>query len=186
MQAPMKARDLAEAKANARAEIAKFTVGLVSPLGHVTTHVCRPPGEGEDDGIFTGDVPVRWTNGEPNVWKPYREKGYRMLKEVCEADGVPERYDAWHQIITTQIMKPGLPIRGNVNDVYPPTVLRLRASASAGGTGDGQAFVIGVGITNDPELAVDALVGKLMSAGVPSPSADQIKGAKSRAVEASP
>lgn len=187
MQAPMKARDIAEAKQNARAEMAKYTVGLVSPRGCVTTHVCMPPlEEGADDGILTGDVPVLWKNGEPTVWKPYREKGYRLLKEVCESDGCPEKYAAWHQVISTQILRPGLPIRGNVDDLYPPTVLRLRASAAAGGVGDGQAFVIGVGITADPEAKVDGIVQKLVSAGVPAPTVEQVKGAKSRAMEVSP
>lgn len=177
MQAPMKARDLAEAKAKRRAETARHTVGLVWPDGRVTTHVCEPPGEGEDEGIRTGDTPVRWTNGEPNVWKPYRDRGCRLLKDVCEADGVPERYDAWHQVITAQITKPGIAVRGDVEDIYPPSVLKLRASAAVGGLSDGMAFVIGKGIAPDPEIKSKKLLDQLASAGLKLPSQQEIDAA---------
>lgn len=183
MQAPMKARDIEEARRKARAEQAQHTVGLVWPDGHITTHLCPPPAEGEDDGLKTGDTPVRWVNGEPSVWKPYRVKGCRMLKEVCEADGLPELYEQWHAIITAQIMRPGIPVRGEVTDIYPPTVKRLRESIAAGGMGDGQAFVIGKGITADPEVKSDKLVAQLVSAGLPAPSPEQIAASKKPAKE---
>lgn len=184
MQAPMKSRDLAEAKQKRRAETAAHTVGLVSPEGNVTAHVCSPPGEGEDDGIRTGDTPVRWANGEPAVWKPYREKGYRMLKEVCESDGCPEKYDEWKAVIAAQLTRPGIPIRGNVEDLYPPTVLELRGSRNAGGTGDGMAFVIGEGIKRDPKLAAEKVLGQLLSAGLPAPTDEQLLEAEAKAAKA--
>lgn len=183
MQAPKKARDLEEARRKAREEKAAHTVGLVWPDGHVTTHLCPPPGEGEDDGIKTGDTPVRWVNGEPSVWKPYRARGCKMLKEVCADDGIPELYEQWHAIVTAMIMRPGIPVRGNVTDVYPPTVKRLRESIAAGGMGDGQAFVIGTGITADPEVKTEKLVGQLVSAGLPAPSTEQLAAAKKTAKE---
>lgn len=183
MQGPMKSRDLAEAKLRRRSEQASHTVGLVSPQGNVTVHVCPPPGEGEDDGIRTGDTPVRWTNGEPAVWKPFREKGYRMLREVCEADGCPERYDEWHAVVTAQITRPGIPIRGNVEDLYPPTVLELRNSRDAGGTGDGMAFVIGAGIQRDPKLATEKVLGQLLSAGLPAPTPEQLLAVEEKAAK---
>lgn len=183
MQAPMKSRELAEAKANRRVELARNTVGLVSPEGNVTTHICSPPGEGEDDGIKTGDTPVRWVNGEPDVWKPYKLRGYRMLKEICEADGVPERYEDWHAVIEAQITRPGMPIRGDVTKLYPPTVISLRESRNAGGTGDGMAFVIGEGIKADPKLAASKLLDKLRSAGLPEPTEEQVLAAEEKAAK---
>lgn len=177
MEAPKNYRDIEEAKRNRKAEQARNTVGLVWPDGRVTTHVCAPPEEG-DDGIRTGDTPVRWANGEPAVWKPYRDRGCKLLREVCEADGVPERYVAWQQVIAAQIMSPGMPIRGNVEDLYPPTVIARRSSYEVGGNADGLAFVIGQGVQPDPESATNKLVKQLVSAGLPQPTEDEINAAK--------
>lgn len=184
--APMKARDLAEHKKNLKAETARNTVGLVWADGRVTTHVCSPPGEGEDDGVKTGDTPIRWINGAPGVWKPYADRGCVLLEEMCKADKRLDIYEQWHAVITAQITRPGIPVRGDVEDLYPPSVLARRGSHRAGGLADGMAFVIGKGIAPDPKLDVDKLAGRLADAGLPAPSADEKAAAEKKAAPKSP
>lgn len=171
LQPPMTATELEAAKKKRLEDKANYTVGVVWPDGRVTEHVCLPPGEEDEDGVRHGDVPVRWVNGEPAVWKPYRRKGLRMLKEVCEGDGVPELYDEWKRVVTARITRPGMPIRGDVHKLYPPSVIKLREAMVAGGLADGLAFVIGEGIKADPEIE-DRMAKRALELGIGDPRKD--------------
>jgi hypothetical protein len=171
LQPPMTAIELDKAKKNRLEEKANHTVGVVWPDGRVTEHVCPPPGEEDEDGQRHGDVPVRWVNGEPAIWKPYRRKGLRMLKEVCELDGVPEVYEAWREVVRARITRPGMPVRGDVMQIYPPSVARLREAHRAGGLSDGLAFVIGEGITEDPEIE-ERMAKRAVELGIGDPRKD--------------
>lgn len=166
MQAPMAAKDLEQVKKTRLEDKARNTHFCVWPDGRVTEHVLDPPEEG-DDGIKTGDSAMAWINGEPAIMKRNRKLGCRTLLSVCEADGVPEKYEELRQVVRARIL--GLPIRGNVEELYPPTVLELRKRHGAGSSTDGQAFVIGQGIGPDPKLAEEKLRAQIASAGLPAP-----------------
>jgi hypothetical protein len=171
MISPKTAIELEKHKKQRLEEQAEHTVGVVWPDGRVTEHLCLPPGEEDEDGQKHGDVPVRWVNGEPAIWKPYKRRGLRTIKEVCESDGVPEVYEAYREVVRARITRPGMPVRGDVMKIYPPTVARLRDAHRAGGLSDGLAFVIGEGIVEDPEVE-DRMAKRAVELGIGDPRKD--------------
>lgn len=175
MQAPMSAKDLEQVKKTRLEDKARNTHFCVWPDGRVTEHVLEPPEEG-DDGNKTGDVPMAWINGEPAITKRYRKLGCRRLIDVCEDDGEQHKYEALREAVRARIL--GKPIRGDVGELYPATVHRLRELARVGGNASGEAYVIGEGLAPDPELNEEKLRSKLASAGLPPPPDKPAKPAK--------
>jgi hypothetical protein len=133
---PMNKDALQAARAEALRIELEHTYGLVWPDGRVTMHVCISPrvqrpldGMDPDTGRASGDVPLRWLGGELTIRAKYKGK-VRFLKDMCIADGVPEKFDVWRQIV--HMRRNGQKVRAFVKDVLPPSVLRMRGEHNAG------------------------------------------------------
>ena len=87
---PKHAEEIEAAKAAEKARRHRFTVGYVLPNGIVQAIVALPPEKGLI-GKQRGDVPVVWINGAAQVTERHAAKGGKLLKEICEADGCPEK-----------------------------------------------------------------------------------------------
>lgn len=168
--APKSAQQIREALKQQVELQGRHTEGLVSPTGDVAEIFCPPPEDGAENGPRNGDVQMAWINGAPRILKKFEDLGYRTLKDVCAADGVPERHEQWKAAIYARIVHK-VPIRGNVDELYPPTVHRLRKLYREGGTAEGKAFVIGQGITDDPVLEEkrDKMAERVAALGIGDP-----------------
>jgi hypothetical protein len=135
-------------KAKLEQEIAN-TYGVVHPDGHVSQHVVMPidlemPLSGDRNvGRSKGDTVLQYMAGRVRLRGKYEEKGCRMLDEVCKADGQPEKYEAWREIIRAR--KLGYKVKGQPKDYYPKTVFRLRDESDKGVVA-GVVFVSGRGL----------------------------------------
>lgn len=175
----MQPQEVEEIEANKKrlaAEKIRYTVGVVWPDGRVTEHVVRPPREkGALVGEQFGDTPVVWMNGGPTVAKRYSDKGCRLLDEVCRADGCPEKYQQWREVLSLR----GRVKIANVDDLYPPTVHALRRRSDAGVELD-KVYIPGRGLVDATEDAKADRTASLLDAagiGVPTPS-ERVKGGK--------
>jgi hypothetical protein len=123
MQEPLDALTVEQMKMKVREDRKRYTVGVVSPDGVVTAHVCVP---GE---ALHGDEPVAWINEQQMLVKRYADRGYRFLHDMCAADGVPEIGAKWRQIVTDRAE--GKRVKAQPEEIYPPSVLRLRGTPIA-------------------------------------------------------
>ena len=159
-----------QARARRAAFRAQHTHFVVSPAGVVTEHIVRPPADPtHENGERHGDDLIAWINGEPALTKRARIKGYRLLREVCEADGCPEKYQMAQQ--AAQARHHGHVVEGDPSKIYPPTVMRLRAVAGKGGTG--KVFRVGEGFV-EPTKA-ESIASKLGSLGIDTSKAETDK-----------
>lgn len=154
---PMTAVDIDASKKHAAAEKLRYTIGVVWPDGRVTEHVVMPAKGGAIVGDQFGDVPVAWINGGPRITKRFEDRGCRLLADVCQADGVPEKFAEWKQ---------ALGLRGKVkivspDNLYPPTVHRLRAASTATVAID-QVFVPGEGLVTATDDAKAKRIAELL------------------------
>lgn len=176
---PMSAVDIDAHKKNAAAEKLRYTIGVVWPDGRVTEHVVLPARDGAIVGDQFGDVPVAWINGGPEITKRFKVRGCRLLSDVCEADGVPEKFAEWKQALS---------LRGRVKimtpeKLYPPTVHRLRAASKQEVAID-QVFVPGEGLVTATDDAKAQRIASLLGSTtddsgkpiVAPTAADRVKG----------
>ena len=116
-QKPLSLEELSSQKSKRLADRAKYTIGVVAPNGVVSEFYCPPPTEpGSDEGAQHGDVPVRWVNGEPNVVKRWKDRGYVLYADLAKADGESEIHDRWKAAVVARITK-GVPLRGDISNI---------------------------------------------------------------------
>lgn len=174
MQKPLNIDEVAKNKKAAKLKRAKYTVGVVGPNGAMHSHYCPPPDDGGEEGPKTGDSVVRWVNGEPQVAKRYKEKGYILYTDLAKEDGEPEKAERWHQAMAQRIL--GTQLRGNIDGLYSKSVLERRAQSSAGSRGSGgKAFDVDSGeLVDDPEVKKRRVAGLLEeTAGLTPPEASE-------------
>lgn len=181
MQKPMDVEQVAQNKRAAKEKRAKYTIGIVAPNGAMNAFYCPPPDDGGDEGPKNGDVPVRWVNGEPQVTKRYKARGYILYSDLAKADGEPEKAEMWQRSIAQQIL--GLPLRGDVNALYSKSVLERRAQSAAGSRGSGgKAFDVEAGeVVDDPEAKKRRLASLLTEATGLAPPEELAKKAEAEA-----
>lgn len=170
-QQPLDLAQLERQKKKILALRAHYTIGLVHPSGTVSEHHVPPPLEpGSDEGEQHGDVPIRWVNGEPNVVKRYKDRGFVLYKDLAAADGESEKHDRWKAAIEARITQK-VPLRGNIDTLYSSSVLQRRANSRAGsGAAGGMAFDVEAGeVVEDPKAKREILADRLAEAGVGNP-----------------
>jgi hypothetical protein len=123
----MHEEEIEQANKREREEAIRHTYGYVDASGDVSIHVVLPPKSGVV-GLQRGDCPLLWVNGSVQVVARHQKLGGRLLRDVCIADGCPEKYAMWLKAVS---MRGKVEIK-NVLDLYPPTVLRLRKQAATG------------------------------------------------------
>lgn len=178
MAEPKHAEEIEQAKAAQKARKLKYTVGYVLPNGIVQAVVALPPDKGLI-GKQRGDVPVLWINGAAQVTERHAKLGGKLLQDICNEDGCPEKYKRWHDVIA---YGGKIEVR-NVEEIYPPTVMRMRREASRG-TVEGMIYDATTGslvpATEDAKASRVAELADAAGVGRPSPSDRQPKaGSKS-------
>lgn len=118
MEQPLDAKTVEEMRKQQLEHRKRYTVGVISPDGVVTAHVCAP-GEPQH-----GDEPVQWINEQQMLVKRYADKGYRLLEPACIEEGCPERHARWQQVIRDRA--DGKRVKAAAEEIYPPSVLRQR------------------------------------------------------------
>lgn len=177
--APLPPEEIEKQQARERAEAIRHTYGYVNATGNVSQHVVLPPKNGEKLGTEKGDCPLLWINGSVQVVDRHKKLGGRLLEEVCITDLGPEKgaakYAMWKQAISHR----GKVAIRNYLDLYPPTVLRLRAEAHSGVALD-MVFDAAQGglVKATEEVMASRVAGLLDGAGVGRPTADDRKAAK--------
>lgn len=175
MAEPKHAEEIEQAKAAQKARKLKYTVGYVLPNGIVQAIVAMPPEKGLI-GKQRGDIPVLWINGAAQVTERHAAMGGRLLEDICKADGCPEKYQRWHDVIA---YGGKIEVR-NVEEIYPPTVMRMRREAERG-TVEGMIYDAAHGklvpATDDAKARRVAELAD--SAGIGRPTAEDRKAAKS-------
>lgn len=157
------AQRASKAKAKLELKIAN-TYAVVRPNGIVTQHVVMPidmemPLSGDRNvGRSKGDVPLQYMAGRVRLRGKYEEMGCRMLDEVCQADGQPEKFEAWREVVRARLL--GYKVVAKPEDIYPKTVFRLRDESDKGIVG-GKVFVSGRGLVAATTLSEEeALAAK--------------------------
>lgn len=175
---PKHEEEIEQAHAARKARRLRYTVGLVYPNGMVQSVVCYPPEKGIL-GQQKGDCPAIWMNGRAQITERWEKKGVRLLEDVCKADGCPEKYTRWREVIALG----GKAEIRNVDDLYPPTVHRLRREAETGLV-EGQIYDAATGqmIAVTPETMAKRVAELTDAAGIGRPTDDDRKAAKKAAV----
>lgn len=172
---PKHAEEIEQAKAANKARKLKYTVGVVYPNGIVQAIVALPPDKGLI-GKQRGDIPVLWINGAAQVTERHQAGGVQLLEDICKADGCPEKYKRWHDVIAYG----GKVEVRNVEEVYPPTVMRMRRDAQRG-TVEGMIYDAARGqlVPATDDAKAKRIAELADSAGLGRPTAEDRKAAKS-------
>jgi hypothetical protein len=168
MQAPANEYDLATIKSQRLANKIRYTIGVVSPAGVITEHLCEPHGN-EPDGLQFGDSMVRWVNGEPQLSKIRRDEGYVLYEDLARADGELEIYANWKRAIEVRMR--GGQIAGDVGGLYTSSIHERRRLAAEGNT-SGQVFVVGHGVVSGEDAKKERVAALIASTGVGNPLTD--------------
>jgi hypothetical protein len=165
------------------------TYGVVWPDGRVSTHVVLPvelesPLDGDKNvGRSRGDSVLQFMMGKVRIRTKFEDKGCRFLSEVCKADGCPEKHDTWLSVIEAR--EKGYKVQAKAEDIYPPTVMRLRSESDRGIIG-GVVFVVGRGLVAATQLneeereaaKLEEVADKLESMGLGRPAKEDAEKAK--------
>jgi len=175
LAAPKHEEEIEAQKAAQEAKRLAHTYGAVWKDGRVTAHFVEPPKKGEIVGKQSGDVPLVWINGSVQVTERARKMGVRLFAEVCASDGCPEKADRWREAMRHA----GKVAIRNVDELYPPTVHRLRREAATG-VKEGMVYDASVGeLVPATEDAMITRVAELAeSAGIGTPTREDAKAAK--------
>ncbi len=174
MQAPLDVEAIEENRKKSLELRAKHTIGVVHPNGVISEHFCPPPEKGKDEGPKTGDSMVRWINGEPQINKRMKNKGFVLYAELAERDGEPQKYEAWQKAVSSRIL--GLKLRGDIaSSLYSKSILDRRARYEAGSVeAGGLAYDVEKGeVVEDPEAARLKMADRLKEIGVGDPLAEE-------------
>lgn len=171
---PTHPEEVEQAEARERAESIRHMYGYVDKSGDVSIHIVKPPAKGPI-GPQRGDSPLLWLNGAVQVVERHQKLGGRLLRDICIADGCPEKYDRWLKAVS---LRGKVEIR-NVEDLYPPTVHRLRRENASGVSLD-MVFDAATGeLVKSTDSSKAARVAELLDgAGVGKPTAEDRKAAK--------
>lgn len=177
LAAPKHPEELEQARAASERMRQQYMVAIVSPRGEVDDIYCPPPTNGELIGEQRGDVPVVWMDGRPRIVERWSKKGYSMFEDMCRADGMPhliaQRREAVQLVGKVKIENP--------NDLYPPSVMRLRREASSGVRED-KVYIPGRGLVDATDDAkAERIAGLLDAAGEGMPTAADRDAAKKAA-----
>jgi len=156
------------AKAN-KALRAKYTIGMVTPSGQMQEVYCPPPTNGTEDGPKRGDIPCTWRNGEPQISKTYKNRGYILYDDLAKQDGEPEKAARWKAAVEQRIM--GTKLHGDISSLYSKSVLERRAAYAAGsGATGGKAFDVNTGeVIDDPDAAREKMRDRMKEIGLGDP-----------------
>ncbi len=168
MSKPLDVDEIEKNKQANKRKRAKYTVGVVAPNGLISEHFCPPPDDPQaEEGPKQGDCIVRWVNGEPQVAKRWKARGYILYAELAARDGEPEKYEAWRNAVSQRIL--GLKLRGDLSKtLYSASVFDRRAQYKAGSiAAGGKAYDVESGtVIDDPEAKRVRLGGLLQEIGV--------------------
>lgn len=177
--APLPPEEIEKQQARERAEAIRHTYGYVNATGNVSQHVVLPPKNGEKMGLEKGDCPLLWMNGRVEVVERHRRMGGRLLEEICISDLGKEQGEAKYALWKQAISYRGKVAIKNVLELYPPTVLRLRAESASGVALDMVFDAAQGGLVKATEEAMASRVaGLLDGAGVGRPTETDRKSAK--------
>lgn len=173
LTSPSHPEEIEAAKSKAKELRRQHTHGAVWPDGRVTEHFCPPPPpNGGMVGPQSGDVPLVHMNGSVQVAFRWQKRGVRLLKDICDEDGVPELYQRWRDAI---LHRGKVEIR-NYTAMYPPTVHRLRRESETGHRED-MVFDGECGLVKaTPDAVANRVADLVDSAGIGRPTkGDRVK-----------
>lgn len=171
---PTHPEEIEQVEARERMEKLRHVYGYVDAAGDVSEHIVLPPAKGPI-GAQKGDCPLLWLNGSVQVVERHQKLGGRLLRDICIADGCPEKYDLWKKAVS---LRGKVGIR-NVDDLYPPTVHRLRAQSASGVELD-MVFDAATGdlVKATEDRKAERVAALLDGAGIGKPTGEDRKAAK--------
>lgn len=167
--------DIESLAAIEREEKLRHVYGYVDASGDVSEHIVLPPKKGGVIGAQKGDCPLLWVNGSVQVVDRHKKLGGQLLRDICVADGVPELYERWRKAVSLR----GKVAIKNVDELYPPTVHRLRRQSASGVELD-MVFDASTGelVKATEDRKAERVAALLDGTGVGRPTAEDRKAAK--------
>lgn len=144
--------EMQDAERLRREEYKRYVVGAVDPKGRVREIVCAPTAQDPTQSPTAGYTPVVLSHGEPALTVYGKSQGWTLLRDRCEKDGCPERYDAWLEAVRARVDGHHIDVP-DLAMIYPPSVLEQRAAIDSDITS--KVFVVGKGFVDVGGLTPD-------------------------------
>lgn len=115
-------------RVSVREEYKKYVVGAVDANGTIREIVCKPRKDDPNEGLLHGYAPVELIQGDPALTAYGKRMGWTLLRDRCEKDGCPERYEEWLRVVHARVDGYAVEI-DDWSTVLPPSVIEQRRKA---------------------------------------------------------